>query len=85
MVVLEIESFGIKIDDADQAVLRKLAEEAADLADLPVQKETVALWKGVNDLKPARRPPLLPAWLSAPFFWPASRPQVCAGLLGSLF
>ena len=38
----------------DQLVLRELASEVAEIAALPAQQETIALWHGLNGLRPAR-------------------------------
>jgi hypothetical protein len=38
----------------DQKILRELADQVAAIAALPVQQETVALWKALNSLKPIR-------------------------------
>jgi hypothetical protein len=38
----------------DRAIIRELARELAEIAALPVQQETVALWKAHNDLRPVR-------------------------------
>ena len=38
----------------DQEILRKLARQVAEIAALPVQQETIALWKALNSLKPVR-------------------------------
>ncbi len=38
----------------DRAVLRELASEVAEIAALPVQRETIAAWKALNGLKPVR-------------------------------
>jgi hypothetical protein len=38
----------------DKVILRELASQVAEIAALPVQQEKIALWKGLNDLKPAR-------------------------------
>ncbi len=38
----------------DRTILRELARQVAEVAALPVQQETIALWKGLNGLKPAR-------------------------------
>jgi hypothetical protein len=42
------------VDRKDRDTLRALAEEVAEIAALPVQQETIALWKASNDLKPVR-------------------------------
>jgi hypothetical protein len=38
----------------DRDILRRLAEEQAEIAALPVHRETIAGWKDVNALRPAR-------------------------------
>ena len=38
----------------DQEILRELGRQVAEIAALPVQEETIALWKANNDLKPVR-------------------------------
>ncbi len=38
----------------DHAILRELAKQVAEIAALPVQQETIALWKALNALKPVR-------------------------------
>jgi hypothetical protein len=38
----------------DWQILRELGKKVAEIAALPVQQETIALWKGLNDLKPVR-------------------------------
>jgi len=38
----------------DRLVLRELAREVAEIAALPAQQETIALWRGLNGLRPAR-------------------------------
>jgi hypothetical protein len=38
----------------DRDILRELAREIADIAALPAQAETVALWKALNGLRPVR-------------------------------
>jgi len=38
----------------DRAILRGLATQVAEIAALPVQQETIALWKALNGLKPVR-------------------------------
>ena len=38
----------------DLNVLRELAGKVAEIAALPVQQETIALWKALNGLKPVR-------------------------------
>ena len=39
---------------ADREVLRELANRVAEIAALPVQQETISLWKAVNGLRPER-------------------------------
>jgi phosphoribosylformylglycinamidine (FGAM) synthase PurS component len=38
----------------ERTILRELAKQIAEIAALPVQQETVALWKSLNGLKPVR-------------------------------
>jgi len=38
----------------DRNILRELARQVAEIAALPVQQETIALWKTLNGLKPIR-------------------------------
>lgn len=38
----------------DRAVIRELAGHVAEIAALPIQQETIALWKRLNTLKPIR-------------------------------
>jgi hypothetical protein len=38
----------------DKTILRQLAAEVAEIAALPIQKETIGLWKALNGLKPVR-------------------------------
>ncbi len=38
----------------DRKILRELARQVAEIAALPVQQETIALWKTLNGLKPVR-------------------------------
>jgi len=38
----------------DRDVLRELARQVAEIAALPIQQETIALWKSLNGLKPKR-------------------------------
>jgi len=38
----------------DQNILRELARRVAEIAALPIQQETIALWKALNSLKPVR-------------------------------
>lgn len=42
------------ISQKDRDLLRTLASEVAEIAALPVQQETVALWKALNGLRPVR-------------------------------
>ena len=42
------------LGDSDLEVLRALAREVAEIAALPVQQETIALWEALNGLRPAR-------------------------------
>ena len=42
------------ISTKDQEILRELGHQVAEIAALPVQQETIALWKALNGLKPIR-------------------------------
>lgn len=42
------------ITHRDKAILRELARRVAEIAALPVQQETIALWKALNRLQPVR-------------------------------
>ncbi|WP_411337584.1 hypothetical protein [Ruminococcus gauvreauii] len=44
----------VEYNDEDVAILRELAREFMEIANLPVQKETAELWERVNDLESAR-------------------------------
>jgi hypothetical protein len=44
----------LTLSKVDLEVLRTLAQEVAEIAALPVQRETIALWKALNGLRPAR-------------------------------
>jgi hypothetical protein len=44
----------MSVSKKDQDVLRELARQVAEIAALPVQQETISLWKAVNRLKPVR-------------------------------
>ncbi len=43
--------FEIAIEDRDVTVLRRLAEEVANIAALPVQEQNRKIWRDVNDNK----------------------------------
>ncbi len=38
----------------DRSILRELGKQVAEIAALPVQQQTIALWKALNGLKPRR-------------------------------
>lgn len=38
----------------DLGIVRELAKQVSDIAALPVQQDTIALWKALNGLRPAR-------------------------------
>lgn len=38
----------------DRGIIRELAKQVAEIAALPVQRETISLWKALNDLRPVR-------------------------------
>lgn len=42
------------VSKKDREILRSLAGEVAEIAALPVQQETIALWKALNGLRPVR-------------------------------
>jgi hypothetical protein len=42
------------VSQADRDVLRRLVEEQARIAALPVQREKAELWRSLNDLQPVR-------------------------------
>ena len=42
------------VNDGDREILRKLAGQVAEIAALPEQQETIALWKASNGLEPVR-------------------------------
>jgi len=42
------------VDPKDRQILRELATQVAEIAALPVQQETISLWKALNGLKPVR-------------------------------
>jgi hypothetical protein len=42
------------MNQTDRGVIRGLALQVAEIAALPVQQETIALWKALNDLRPVR-------------------------------
>ena len=44
----------MSVSAKDREILRGLAEEVAEIAALPVQQETISLWKQLNSLKPVR-------------------------------
>ncbi len=46
--------YALDVPEADRAVLRRLAGRIAEIAELPVQRERVELWRRVNDLDPVR-------------------------------
>lgn len=44
----------MRISPQDRTILRELASQVAEIAALPVQQETIALWKALNGLRPVR-------------------------------
>ena len=44
----------MSITPRDKAILRELGRHVAEIAALPAQQETIALWKALNRLQPAR-------------------------------
>jgi hypothetical protein len=44
----------MSILEKDRNILRELAKQVAEIAALPIQQETISLWKALNGLKPVR-------------------------------
>lgn len=44
----------MSVSRKDRDVLKELARQVAEIAALPVQQETISLWKALNGLKPVR-------------------------------
>ena len=44
----------MSVSARDRSILRELGKEVAEIAALPVQQETIRLWKALNGLKPVR-------------------------------
>ena len=44
----------MRVTNKDSDILRELAVEVAEIAALPVQRETIALWRALNRLQPVR-------------------------------
>jgi len=44
----------VEISAQDKEILRELGKRYREIAELPVQKETITLWKAINSLKPVR-------------------------------
>ena len=44
----------MSVSRKDRNALRELARQAAEIAALPVQQETISLWKALNGLKSVR-------------------------------
>ena len=42
------------VSEKDRELLRGMAEQVAEIAALPVQQETISLWKALNGLRPVR-------------------------------
>jgi hypothetical protein len=53
------QGMGAILGQRDREILRRLASEVAEIAALPVQQETIASWKALNALRPARPMALL--------------------------
>lgn len=45
---------GVDLPEKDAQAVREVAARVAEIAALPVQQETVALWQAMNDLRPER-------------------------------
>ncbi len=50
MAVIKLEKYSIEIPERDQDILRRLAEDIAELAGDPVNRERRELWRRINDL-----------------------------------
>ena len=46
----------MQIKDSDKRIIRELAKRVEEIAALPVQQESIALWKAANALKESRPP-----------------------------
>jgi len=44
----------MSVSRQDRGTLRELSEQVAEIAALPVQQDTISLWKALNGLKPVR-------------------------------
>jgi hypothetical protein len=44
----------MSVSKNDRYILRELAKKVAEIAALPIQQETISLWKSLNGLKPER-------------------------------
>jgi hypothetical protein len=44
----------MSVNKRDRDILRKLGKQVEEIAALPVQEETISLWKALNGLKPVR-------------------------------
>jgi hypothetical protein len=44
----------MSVSEKDRGILRDLGKQVAEIAALPVQEETISLWKALNGLKPVR-------------------------------
>jgi hypothetical protein len=44
----------MSISNHDQSILRELGKQVAEIAHLPIQQETIAGWKAINDLQASR-------------------------------
>ena len=44
----------MSVSEKDRDILRDLGKQVAEIAALPVQQETISLWKALNGLKPVR-------------------------------
>jgi hypothetical protein len=44
----------VPLNQKDLGILRELSNQVAEIAALPVQQETISLWKALNDLRPVR-------------------------------
>ena len=44
----------MSVSARDRSILRELGKQVAEIAALPIQQQTIALWKALNGLKPER-------------------------------
>src|SRR5512137_1974045 len=49
-----IKEQSLPVNCNDRTILRELGKQVAEIAALPVQQETIRLWKALNGLRPER-------------------------------